>query len=74
MSAADVWVGVDAGKTSHHPVAIDVGGKKLWTAKVGNGQQQIEELINRAAKTAPKARPTPRTPASSPTPRACAAT
>ncbi len=54
MSATDVWVGVDAGKSSHHAVAIDAGGKKLWTAKVTNGQQQIEELINRAAKTVAK--------------------
>ncbi|MBE3016350.1 IS110 family transposase, partial [Microbispora sp. NEAU-D428] len=54
MSAADVWIGVDVGKTSHHAVAIDAGGKKLWTAKVTNGQQQIEELINRATKTATK--------------------
>ncbi|MGW5263484.1 IS110 family transposase [Microbispora sp. NPDC004025] len=54
MSAPDVWIGIDAGKASHHAVAIDADGKKLWAAKVGNGQQQIEELINRAATTAAK--------------------
>ncbi|MET8340315.1 IS110 family transposase [Streptosporangium canum] len=54
MTAADVWVGIDAGKTSHHAAAIDAGGKKLWSVKVGNGQRQIEELIDRAAKSAAK--------------------
>ena len=53
MTATDVvWVGIDAGKTSHHAAAVDAGGKRLWSVKVANGQQQIEELIGRAAETA----------------------
>jgi transposase len=53
VTATDVvWIGIDAGKRSHHAAAIDASGKKLWSAKVTNGQQPIEELINRAVKTA----------------------
>jgi transposase len=47
----DVWIGIDAGKTSHHAAAIDAGGRRLWSVKVGNGQQQIEELIARAGRS-----------------------
>jgi transposase len=47
-----VWVGVDAGKTSHHAAAVDAGGKRLWSVKVANGQRPIEELIGRAAASA----------------------
>jgi len=43
-----VWVGIDAGKASHHAAAVDAGGKRLWSVKVANGQQPIEELIARA--------------------------
>lgn len=53
VTATDVvWVGIDAGKASHHAVAVDAGGKRLWSVKVANGQQPVEELIGRAAKTA----------------------
>jgi transposase len=53
VTAADVvWVGIDAGKSSHHAAAVDAGGRRLWSVKVANGQQPIEELIGRAAKTA----------------------
>jgi transposase len=44
-----VWVGIDAGKSSHHAAAVDAGGKRLWSVKVANGQRQVEELIARAA-------------------------
>jgi transposase len=44
-----VWVGVDAGKASHHAAAVDADGRLLWSVKVANGQRQIEELIARAA-------------------------
>jgi transposase len=47
-----VWVGIDVGKASHHAVALDASGKKLWSVKVGNSQQSIEELLDRAATTA----------------------
>ncbi|MFV2178709.1 IS110 family transposase [Actinomadura sp. LOL_016] len=52
MTTTDVvWVGIDAGKTSHHAAAIDAAGTRLWSVKVSNRQRQIEELIDRAAKT-----------------------
>jgi len=50
VTATDVvWVGIDAGKASHHAAAVDAGGKRLWSVKVANDQRQIEELITRAA-------------------------
>jgi transposase len=50
VTATDVvWVGIDAGKASHHAAAVDAGGKRLWSAKVANGQRPIEDLIARAA-------------------------
>jgi transposase len=53
VTAADVvWVGIDAGKASHHAVAVDAAGKRLWSVKVANGQQPVEELIARAAGSA----------------------
>jgi transposase len=53
MAATDVvWVGIDAGKTSHHAAALDAAGKRLWSVKVGNGQKAIEELVDRAARSA----------------------
>jgi transposase len=53
VTAADVvWVGIDAGKTSHHAAAVDAGGKRLWSVKVANGQQPVGELIARAAGSA----------------------
>jgi transposase len=49
VTATDVvWVGIDAGKASHHAAAVDAGGKRLWSVKVANDQRQIEELIARA--------------------------
>jgi transposase len=50
-SAEVVWVGIDAGKVSHHAVAIDADGRQLWSVKVANGQEQIEGLIARAARS-----------------------
>ena len=47
-----VWVGIDAGKTRHHAAAVGAGGKQLWSVKVANGQQPVEELIGRAAESA----------------------
>ncbi|URN07653.1 IS110 family transposase [Actinomadura madurae] len=57
MTATDVvWVGIDAGKTSHHAAALDATGKRLWSVKVGNGQRPIEELVSRAAKSGAEVR------------------
>jgi len=52
MTVPDVvWVGIDAGKTSHHAAAIDADGEQLWSVKIVNGQQQIAELIARAGRS-----------------------
>jgi len=52
VTATDVvWVGIDAGKACHHAAAVDASGKRLWSAKVANGQRQIEELVSRAGKS-----------------------
>lgn len=47
-----VWIGIDVGKSSHHACAVDETGKVCWSQKVGNDQQAIEQLIDRARKTA----------------------
>jgi transposase len=44
-----VWIGIDAGKASHHAAAIDADGRLLWSVKVASEQRRIEELIARAA-------------------------
>jgi hypothetical protein len=50
VTATDVvWVGIDAGKASHHAAAVDAAGKRLWSLKVASDQRQIEELVARAA-------------------------
>jgi transposase len=51
-----VWVGIDAGKASHHAAAIDAEGRVLWSVKVANEQRRIEELIARAGRTAREVR------------------
>ena len=57
MTATDVvWVGIDAGKASHHAAAVDARGKRLWSVKVANDQRQIEELITRAASSGAEVR------------------
>ncbi|MEH0981896.1 IS110 family transposase [Micromonospora sp. CPCC 205556] len=44
---AQVWVGVDAGKQTHHAVAVDIAGRVLCSTRVANDQQAIAELIDR---------------------------
>jgi transposase len=51
-----VWVGIDAGKASHHAAALDAEGRVVWSVKVANEQQRIEELIARAARSAGEVR------------------
>lgn len=46
-----IWVGVDAGKASHHACAVDETGKVAFSCKVANGQRELEALIARAART-----------------------
>lgn len=35
---ATIWVGIDAGKTHHHCVAIDETGRRLLSRRVGNDE------------------------------------
>lgn len=51
-----IWVGIDAGKATHHACAVDAEGKIRWSQKVANDQATIEQLIARAAKTATEVR------------------
>ncbi|MDR0346127.1 MAG: IS110 family transposase, partial [Nocardiopsaceae bacterium] len=52
MTVRDViWVGIDAGKASHHAAAVDADGRLLWSMKVANDQRRIEELITRAGRS-----------------------
>lgn len=45
---APVWIGIDAGKESHHAAAVDDAGQVLWSVRVANDQQAITRLIDRA--------------------------
>lgn len=47
-----VWIGIDVGKASHHACALDERGVVCWSQKVGNDQRSIEQLVERAGKTA----------------------
>jgi Transposase len=51
-----VWVGIDAGKSSHHAVAVDGEGRQLWSVKVANGQEPVEKLIARAGRAGSEVR------------------
>jgi transposase len=51
-----VWVGVDAGKATHHAAAVDDAGRLCWSQKVPNDQAAVEELVARAAATAAEVR------------------
>lgn len=48
MRVGTVWVGIDAGRHSHHAVIIDADGRVLWSGKVSNDQAEIQDLIQRA--------------------------
>src|SRR5256885_14871290 len=50
------WVGIDAGKGSHHATAVDAGGTVLWSKQVPNDQAAIEQLISRAGEAATEVR------------------
>jgi transposase len=40
-----MWVGVDAGRQSHHAAAVDEHGQVLWSMRVGNDQDAIAGLL-----------------------------
>jgi predicted NBD/HSP70 family sugar kinase len=41
------WVGIDAGKQTHHAAAVDETGQVRWSTRVTNDQDAIAELIRR---------------------------
>ncbi|MDQ0765532.1 IS110 family transposase [Streptomyces canus] len=43
---AAIWAGIDAGKTHHHCVAIDEGGRRLLSRRVTNDEPELLELLN----------------------------
>jgi transposase len=51
-----VWVGIDVGKFTHHACVVDEAGKVCWSQKVGNDQHSVEQVIDRARKTAEQVR------------------
>jgi len=46
------WVGIDAGKVSHHATLVDADGTIVWSRQVRNDQAAVEQLIAKAAATA----------------------
>ncbi|SCD34867.1 Transposase [Streptomyces sp. DvalAA-14] len=42
---AAIWAGVDAGKTHHHCVAIDEGGRRLLSRRVATDEPELPELL-----------------------------
>ncbi|WP_198165612.1 IS110 family transposase [Nocardia fusca] len=44
-----LWAGVDAGKSAHHCVVIDAGGKRLLSRRVVNDERPLGELIDAVA-------------------------
>jgi hypothetical protein len=42
---AQVWAGVDAGKTHHHCVVIDAAGRRLLSRRVANDEPELLALI-----------------------------
>jgi hypothetical protein len=41
---AEVWVGVDAGKTDHHCCVVDADGRQVLSRRVPNGRCWLSEL------------------------------
>jgi transposase len=42
---AAIWAGIDAGKTHHHCVAIDEGGRRLLSRRAANDEPELLELL-----------------------------
>ncbi|MGP4053150.1 IS110 family transposase [Streptomyces sp. 2A115] len=42
---ADIWAGIDAGKTHHHCVAIDESGRRLLSRRVANDEPELLQLL-----------------------------
>ncbi len=44
-----LWAGVDAGKTHHHCVVIDVDGARLYPQRVANDESALLNLLAEVA-------------------------
>ncbi|MFF3245894.1 IS110 family transposase [Streptomyces sp. NPDC002870] len=42
---AEIWAGIDAGKTHHHCVAIDETGSRLLSRRVANDEPELLQLL-----------------------------
>lgn len=42
---AQLWAGVDAGKTHHHCVVIDADGTRLYSQRIANDESALLDLI-----------------------------
>lgn len=51
-----VWIGIDVGKANHHACALDDAGAVCWSQKLGNDQRSLEQLVERASKSAEEVR------------------
>jgi Transposase len=49
---AQVWAGVDTGKTHHHCVVIDHDSRRLLSRRVANDEQQLLALLAAVAELA----------------------
>ena len=45
--AVDVFIGVDVGKQSHHAVALDRSGRRLYDKALPNDEGQLRDMIGR---------------------------
>ena len=45
---ARVWVGVDAGRQSHHAAAVDEHEQVRWSMRVSNDQDALTALLGKA--------------------------
>ncbi|WP_406409315.1 IS110 family transposase [Streptomyces sp. NBC_01643] len=45
MRVTGIWAGIDAGKTHHHCVVIDDGGKRLLSRRVANDEPELLRLL-----------------------------
>ncbi|MFD5268967.1 transposase [Streptomyces sp. NPDC058335] len=45
---AEIWAGVDVGKTHHHPVVINAEGERLLSRRILNDEAELLALIGDA--------------------------
>ena len=53
VMSAQAWAGIDAGKSHHHVVVIDAGGRQLLSRRVANDEAELGGLIDVALLLAP---------------------